>query len=342
MTTGRLTARRFWLVVAAAIGCFVVAAAIALFFGRTDTASALHFHWLDLSDPLDRSIFRLIRLPRAAGAAVAGAGLAAAGVAFQGVLRNPLADPYTLGVSSGSSLGAVIALRFGVDTLLGTSGVAAAAFLGAMGAIFVIWNVARVGSSRPPAILLLAGVTLAFLCSSATMFLQYTAGFETSGRIVHWLMGGLEWVTVHDLAPAACVVLAGLVALLWISRDLNPLSAGPDAAASVGVPVGRTVAVAFVGGAVVVGAVVAVAGPIGFVGLMVPHAVRALAGSDHRVLLPASIFGGAAFVLAADTAARLILWPSMVPVGVLTALSGGGFFLYLLLGEKRRARLWSG
>jgi iron complex transport system permease protein len=190
--------------------------------------------------------------------------------------------------------------------------------------------------------LLLAGVTLAFVCSAATMLIQFTAPFTEANHILRWLMGGLEWVPAPDLLRSAAVVAVGLAVLLFHARDLNALAAGYEAAASVGVSVGRVVGATYLSASLVVGAVIAFAGPVGFVGIVVPHILRAIVGPDHRALMPASILAGAAFVLLADTGARLVLAPTQLPVGIVTALLGGPFFLILLLGEKGRTRLWGG
>jgi iron complex transport system permease protein len=303
--------------------------------------------WLDLGEAFRpgtaaHDVFFRARLPRALAGAVSGAGLAAAGVAFQALLRNPLAEPYTLGVSSGASLGAAIAIRFGLLGALGSTGVALLAFAGAAASVVLVWRLARVGRSLPPATLLLAGVTLALVCSAASMLIQYTATFTESYRILRWMMGGLDWIPLADLTRAAVVVGVGLVLLLARARDLNALAAGAEAAASVGVDAPRATRVAYGAAALVVGAVVAVAGPIGFVGLVVPHALRAVVGPDHRALMPVSILVGAAFVVVCDTIGRLVLAPAQLPVGVVTALLGGPFFLTLLVREKGRARLWGG
>lgn len=288
----------------------------------------------------ERDILFLSRVPRMVAGVLAGAGLAAAGCAFQALLRNPLAEPYTLGVSSGASLGAVLAIRLGVDRLLGQSGITVAAFAGSAVAVYLVWRLARVGSSVPAATLLLAGITLAVLCSAATMVVQYTASFYETFKIVRWMMGGLDWIPYRELAQAGTIVLIGVSTLVALGRDLNALAAGPDAAASVGVDVRRVSALAYVAASAIVGAVIAVAGPIGFVGLVVPHAMRALVGPDHRILLPTSIFVGAAFVVACDTVGRIAIAPAQLPVGVVTALVGAPFFLGLLLREKGRSRLW--
>jgi iron complex transport system permease protein len=331
----RLTPGRLAAVLAACAVFLAGSAACALIVGADgllDLGRALSG---DPAHDREAQIFFLSRLPRALAGAVAGAGLAASGVTFQALLRNPLAEPYTLGVSSGAALGAVIAIRLGVDTA-----VPLFAFAGALAAVGVVWRLARVGSTRPPATLLLAGITLAFVCSAATMLVQHTASFQESYRIVRWMMGGLDWIPGADLARSAAVVGAGLAFLLFRARDLNALAAGTEAAASVGVRVELAVGVGYVAASLVVGAVIAVAGPIGFVGIIVPHALRALVGPDHRALLPASILAGAGFVMLADTAARTVLAPEQLPVGVVTALLGGPFFLFLLVSEKGRSRLW--
>jgi iron complex transport system permease protein len=346
--TPRLTAARLAAVVAATLLVLVAGAAAALLVGVTvDADGGKRLALLDLARALtapegdrDAQIFFLSRLPRAISGAIAGAGLAASGVAFQALLRNPLAEPYTLGVSSGAALGAVIAIRLGLESVLGASAVPILAFAGSLGAVAVVWRLARVGASRPPATLLLAGITLAFVCSAASMLVQYTASFQESYRIVRWMMGGLDWVPAGDLWRSGTVVAVGLAALMLRARDMNALAAGPEAAASVGVRVELAVGIGYVAASLVVGAVIAFAGPIGFVGIIVPHALRAVIGPDHRALLPAAILGGAGFVLLADTAARTLLAPAQIPVGVVTALLGGPFFLFLLVSEKSRSRLW--
>jgi iron complex transport system permease protein len=338
----RLTRARLAAVLAACALFLLAALVIALVTGVTlDAAGDRRLVFLDLArvlggapagDP-EAQIFHLSRLPRALAGAVAGAGLAAAGVAFQALLRNPLAEPYTLGVSSGAALGAVVAIRLGLEPSL-------FAFAGSLAAVGVVWRLARVGRSRPAATLLLAGITLAFVCSAATMLVQYSASFQESYRIVRWMMGGLDWIPAAELLRSAAVVAAALGVLLYLARDLNALAAGAEAAASVGVRVERAIGLGYVSASLVVGAVIAFAGPIGFVGIIVPHALRALVGPDHRALLPAAVLAGAGFVMLADTGARTLLAPEQLPVGVITALLGGPFFLFLLVSEKGRSRLW--
>jgi iron complex transport system permease protein len=323
----------------AAAGAIALALLIDFDVGR---GSALRLADLGkLLDP-DSTLFRF-RLPRVLGGALVGAALAAAGCAFQAALRNPLAEPYALGVSSGASLAAFIAIELGIDqSFLGQSGVGLAALGGAAATVVVVWRLARVGSELPPATLLLAGVTIALFCSAGSMLVQYMAGFGETQRLVRWLMGGLDGLLFPSLTRAAPAVALGLLLLLGLARDLNALSAGGDAAASVGVSPARATGLAFAIASLLVGAAIALAGPVGFVGLLVPHAMRALVGPDHRVLLPCAMLGGAALLVLCDTVSRVALAPVELPVGVVTAILGGPFFLYLLLREKTRGRMWGG
>jgi iron complex transport system permease protein len=288
----------------------------------------------------DHRILVYGRLPRAVGALLVGMALAAAGCAFQAILRNPLAEPFTLGISSGSSLAAVLAIRLGLDGVLGGTGIGVAAVLGAAGAVALVWTLGRVGSTLPPATLLLAGVTVAMWCAAASMLVQYTSDFTEVGRMVRWMMGGFDVVRWASLERAGVAIGLGLLIMLAHARDLNALAAGAEAAASVGVAVGRSQTTVFVAASLMVGAAISVAGPIGFVGLMVPHAMRALVGPDHRVLLPASILAGGAMLVVCDTVARLAIAPAQIPVGILTALLGAPFLLALLVRAKRGAALW--
>jgi iron complex transport system permease protein len=331
----------------ASVGLFALATAIAVAAALLidfDVSRGSRLRLSDLGDLLDTdSILFRFRLPRVLGGAVVGAALAGAGCAFQAALRNPLAEPYTLGVSSGASLAAFIAIQLNVDeTVLGQSGVGMAALGGAAVTVLLVWRLARVGSELPPATLLLAGVTIALFCSAGSMLVQYLAGFGETQRMIRWLLGGLDGLVFAALARAAPAIGVGLLVLLALARDLNALSAGSDAAASVGVAPARATASAFAVASLLVGAAIALAGPIGFIGLMVPHATRALVGPDHRVLMPCAMLGGAALLVLCDTLARVVLAPEGLPVGVVTALLGGPFFLYLLLREKTRGRLWGG
>ncbi len=332
---------------AASLALAALAAALAIALALLidfDVGRGSRLRFTDLADLLDPSttLFNY-RLPRVLGGALVGAALSGAGAAFQAALRNPLAEPYALGVSSGASLAAFIAIELGVDqSALGQSGVALAALAGAAATVLLVWRLARVGSELPPATLLLAGITIALFCSAGSLLVQYIAGFGETQRMMRWLMGGLDGLLFPALARAAAPAGLGLALLVALARDLNALSAGGDAAASVGVAPARATALAFAVASLLVGAAIALAGPIGFVGLMVPHATRALVGPDHRVLIPCAMLGGSALLVLCDTVSRVALAPSELPVGIVTALLGGPFFLYLLLREKTRGRLWGG
>ncbi len=285
------------------------------------------------------------RIPRILAAALAGAGLSIAGVAFQALLRNPLADPFTLGVSSGSSLGAVLAIRLGWESLqlfgqpLGEFALSGCALAGAIAVAALVYVVGERGSAGPST-LLLSGVTLALLAGALITAVLYTADFAETYRIVRWQMGDLD-VMRYDLVLRMAVPVLFAMVLLWPhARDLNALSAGSDAAAGLGVDVRRATRVVYLAASLAVAAVVSVAGPIGFVGLLVPHTLRALVGADHRLLLPTSALCGASFLVLCDTLAQVMFRPAVLPVGVLTASIGAPFFVALLLSRNLRRRLW--
>jgi iron complex transport system permease protein len=331
-----LTAGRFALTLLAALVILAATLAIATFL---DVSSDGSLAVLGFSE-VDRNILLYVRLPRVLAGLVTGAGLAAAGCVYQATLRNPLADPFTLGISSGSALCAVLGIRLGVDRVLGHAGIGVCALLGATATVWLVWRLGRVGRALPPSTLLLAGVTVASLCGAASMLVQYTADFTEIHRIVRWMMGGLDAVSWSQLSWTSVAVVIGLVIVLASARHLNALSAGSDAAASLGVDVRLVTGLSLGAASLVVGATIALAGPIGFIGLLVPHMLRALIGPDHRLLVPAVTLIGGALLMLCDLLAREVLSPIELPVGVVTALLGGPFFLFLLVSEKSRARLW--
>jgi iron complex transport system permease protein len=287
----------------------------------------------------DREIFLVARLPRILFGALVGGSLAMAGVLFQAILRNSLADPFTLGVSAGSSLGAFIAIWLGLETVVwGVAMVSIAAFIGAFLTILLVFFIARTSGALPTFTLILAGVTLNFVFGALMMFIHYAANFNQGYLMTRWTMGALDTADMSTVLHAAPFVIGCLVGLMWMAGQLNPLSAGEEWAASRGVDVPRIKKLSYFIGSILTGAVSAFSGPIGFVGLIVPHTVRLIAGPDHRVLIPASFFLGSAFLVLCDTAARTIFAPTEIPVGVITALVGGPFFIALL--KRKRADLW--
>ena len=285
----------------------------------------------------DYEIFVRIRLPRIILAGLVGAALACAGVVFQVLLRNPLADPYILGISSGAGLGAIIAVVSGFSwTLWGRSPIAVFAFAGALGTVWLVWFIGRLTGKFHVTGLLLAGVVVNAFFSAMMMFLTSIAKSDQVYATIFWLMGNMTEGDFLVLWISAGCVLAGVVALFYISPQLNALSFGADDARSMGVNVIRTRTIAFGIAAGITAVAVSLSGLIGFVGLVVPHGVRLVFGPDHRQLLPLSGIVGAIFLVVADTLARIIVAPAQLPVGVVTAIVGGPFFLILLVKYSRK------
>jgi iron complex transport system permease protein len=312
------------LVVSAAAGILVGAVAIA----PGDVLSALLG-----AESTNGTIIRELRLPRVLGAALVGGALAAAGALLQGMLRNPLADPFVTGTSAGASLGAVLAVAFGFEPAL----VPLAAFGGAIAAIALVWRLARLGGRTTVLTVLLAGVVLtsfagalvtAILVSSDRLALRLRA-------VLGWLQGGISVISWDELAVAAVVVAVGMIGALLLAPRIDAYAFGEETAAALGVDLDRTTAAVLATTALLTGAAVAIAGLIGFVGLVVPHALRFLLGATHRRLIVASIPAGAIALVLADLGARTALAPAELPVGVITGLVGAPFFLALLVRARR-------
>lgn len=277
-----------------------------------------------------------VRLPRLLLAYLVGASLAVVGAALQALLRNPLADPYILGISSGAALGAALALQFGVTWAFGGfSAVQLVAFLFAAATIGVLYRIAGADGRIPVQTLLLAGVIINAILSALILFITSLSDSTSAFRLFFWLMGSLATLGYTGLGALAAIVLMGIGLLCAQGRNLNLLSLGEDPAQGLGLDVERIKRVIFVTTAFLTGAVVAVSGLIGFVGMIVPHAVRMVLGPDHRLLLPASALIGGTFLAVADTVARSLLAPTELPVGVITALCGGPFFIYLLMSHRK-------
>lgn len=282
-------------------------------------------------------IFRL-RLARTALCVVAGAGLSAAGVIFQAILRNPLADPYVLGVSSGAGLGAALAIVLGFAAV-GTWMLPAAAFAGAAATILVVYGLARTAAGTASVqTLLLSGVVVSAVLGSILMFVVSVAPSEKLHGVVWWLLGSLQILDWGLLRVVSAVVAIGLAVSAVFARDLNLMALGEEPAAHLGLNVQRTKWLFFMLASLMTAATVAACGIVGFVGLIVPHTVRLAAGPDHRRLLTASALAGAGFLVLADSAARTIIAPREVPIGVITAMLGGPIFLVLL--RMRKASNW--
>jgi iron complex transport system permease protein len=277
-----------------------------------------------------------VRLPRVGLAAAVGAALAVAGVVFQALLRNPLADPYVLGVSGGAALGGIAVLTLGSAVGLGYAAVPPAAFAGALGALLLLITVAGPAGRLAPTSLLLIGVVFNAFASAAIVFLASLAGLAEGAQVFLWLIGSLADARPALVVSVSLCVVAGLLAVVPFGRALDLLALGEESASLLGIDARRVRLWLLLASSLLVGAAVSVAGLVGFVGLVVPHALRLVLGPDHRLLVPASALAGAAFLVACDTLARTLLGGRELPVGALTALAGGPFFLLLLRRTQAR------
>jgi iron complex transport system permease protein len=282
-------------------------------------------------------IFLQVRLPRVLMAFLAGGSLAVVGVTLQALLRNPLADPYVLGVSSGAALGAALAMLLGMaSTALWLSLLPLWGFIGGLVALTLIYRVAQSRGRLPIHSLLLGGVILNSILTALIMFVTSIMEPARSAGFMTWLMGTLAGPGLGHLGLTAVYVLVVGTVLLRYAPVLNILTQGEEVARSLGVDTERTKKQLYVTTALLTGAVVSVSGMIGFIGMVVPHAVRLVIGTDHRLLMPASALAGGIFLVVSDTVARTVLAPAEIPVGIVTALAGGPFFLSLLLRQKDR------
>ncbi len=330
-----LTGRRVAAVLAALAVLVAAAVVLGLALGPSRLAPAEVIRALLPGAPDDAAadIVRRIRLPRVALALAVGASLSVAGALFQALLRNPLADPFVLGVSGGAALGGVLVMSLGAAAGFGSAAVPPAAFVGAVVATVLLLAVAGPGQVSATT-LLLAGVVFNAFASAAIVFVASLAGLTDGARIFLWLIGSLASVGGVALFGVVLFLGLGLACALPLARSLNLLALGEESAAQLGVPVERVKRLLLVATSLMVGAAVSVSGLVGFVGLIVPHGLRLLLGPDHRLLVPAAALGGAAFLVVCDTAARTLLPGRELPVGALTALLGGPLFLVLL--RRRR------
>ena len=282
-----------------------------------------------------QTIILEIRLPRVILAGLVGAALAVAGATYQGLFRNPLADPYLIGVAQGASLGAVVGFLLPFDWQgMGFGIIPLLAFAGALFSVAIVYNLARVGKTLPVTTLILAGVALGALWGSIVSYLIITSGEKMHG-IIFWLMGSFslsEWSEARVVLP---YVVVGVAIILLYSRSLNVMQLDEEQAQQLGINVERVKLILLVAATLITAAAVCFVGTIGFVGIIIPHAVRLVWGPDYRFLLPLSVLSGAIFLILADLVARTVLAPTEIPIGVITAICGAPFFLYLLRRKKR-------
>jgi iron complex transport system permease protein len=291
--------------------------------------------YLDKVKTPDGIIFFRIRLPRVILALITGASLSLAGVVFQSLLRNPLATPYTLGVSAGGALGAVTMIKLGLAfTFLGFTTIQIAAFIGSLLTIILVYFLSRKTGRVSVNTMILAGVTISYFFGALILMLHFLADFTETRQMIRWMMGGLDVVDLSQIIHTFPILLIAFIVLFMNSRTLNLISTSEETAFSKGVEVDQVRKIIFILASLITGLVVAISGPIGFVGLIVPHFLRLFLGVDHRYIIPASIIFGGAFLALCDTVARTILAPIDIPVGIITAILGGPFFLWLLVKSR--------
>lgn len=274
-----------------------------------------------------------VRMPRIIVAAFVGAALAAVGTCFQGLFKNPMADPYVIGISSGAALGAAVGIVTKASVILGAWAISITAFLGAVLSTWLVYNLAKVGGKVPIYTLLLAGIALSAFFNALMSLIMVLNAKELS-QIVHWMLGSFSARDWSHVAVSAPVITTGIFILWFFAKDLNAMLFGDDTARHLGIDTEKTKKLLLVVSAITVSAAVAVSGTIGFVGLIIPHIVRLLIGPDHRILLPTASLSGATFMVLTDTFARTAAAPTEIPVGIITAFFGGPFFIYLLKRNK--------
>jgi iron complex transport system permease protein len=300
-------------------------------FGQTAKIFLAKLHIIDYEDInfLHEDIILHIRFPRVILAIITGMALAVAGVVLQALLRNPLADPYIIGVSSGAALGATLAIALGLISLISLAG-----FLGAVLAMFLVYNLAKTGYKISVKTLLLVGVIVSVFLSALISLITFLMG-ESMYQVILWLMGNLSETNIILIVIAGLMVLIGIVIVYLFARDLDIISVGEESAQHLGVEVESVKKRLFIVTSLITGAVVAITGLIGFVGLIIPHIMRLIVGPGHKTLIIASLLAGGIFLTLADLFARTIISPAEIPVGVVTAIFGGPFFLFLLKRKKQ-------
>lgn len=281
-------------------------------------------------------IIYIIRAPRVLAALLVGMGLAGAGVVFQGVLRNPLAEPYVLGVSSGAAFGATLVIVLGINfTIIGLTSVSIGAFIGALVTMVVVYNIARLGMKSSSTTLLLSGIAVSFLLSSLVS-MMIALNRDQVERILFWTMGSLSAAKMSQVQVIYIPIILSVLVFMFFSRELNVLLLGEDSATSMGIDVVVIRKILLVAATIATAFSVSISGIIGFVGLIVPHSMRIIVGPNHKYLLPASILSGSIFLIISDTIARTIIAPGQMPLGVITAVIGAPYFIYLLSSSNKR------
>ncbi|MBN1900422.1 iron ABC transporter permease [Candidatus Sumerlaeota bacterium] len=332
-----LTRKKYVIILIPFVLLFLSALVVCPLIGseRISLSKALDFSMPIKGNP-DAVILFYARIPRCLLALLVGAALASSGVTFQAMLKNPLATPYTLGLAGGSSLAAVMIIMF-FDFIKWRFPLLQpiASFIGALATLGIVYKLGRRSGGFQHVTLILAGVTLNLFFSSLILLIQYIADPARTFFILHWLMGNLDFIRYDPVLLILPFQITGMAILFYHARAMNLLSLDEMSARSLGLDVPVVMRRLYIASSLVAGSAIAFSGPIGFVGLIVPHAIRLMVGADHRILLPASFLAGGAFLILCDTLARTVLAPTELPVGVITALLGGPFFLWLLLRQKK-------
>ena len=341
--------RRSFIVIAlvtAMLAAAVISVMIGPVFVHPVTIMKVWLQWLsggllnfDIEE-MNRVIVLNIRMPRVVVSMLVGMGLAASGAGMQGLFRNPMAEPYVLGMSAGAATGAAAAIVLGIGTVFGIFAVPAMAFIGAIGTIFVVYSIARTDGKVPTETLLLAGIAVGFFLQASVSFLKLIAPMDALRDVVLWLMGSFAGATWNDAALVVLPITIGLVTLMWLAQELNALQFGEETAMHLGMEVETMKRILLVAVAPVTAVSVSVAGIIGFVGLVVPHVARLFVGADHRIQLPVAALSGGIFLVLADTLARSVARPAEIPIGIITAAIGAPYFVYLLRRRKRAIGWW--
>ncbi|MGD6934160.1 MAG: FecCD family ABC transporter permease [Candidatus Bathyarchaeia archaeon] len=302
-----------------------------IFFNKLTFSNPSYFQVSDV----ETSLVLDVRLPRILCACLVGAALSIAGAVYQGLFRNPLADPYTIGASAGAALGATASIVLGISfTVLGISTLPIFAFIGCISAVLLVYVISKVGTKVPVQTLLLSGIAVSIFLSAVVSYLQYISP-DKLHQSQFWLLGSFSYTEWNDIWSVLLFIGGGAVAVYLYSRDLNLLALGEDEARHLGVDLERVKKILLVSSAFITAAAVSISGLIAFIGLIIPHLTRLMVGPDHRVLIPASMLMGSAFLILCDSAARVLVAPAELPVGIITALCGGPFFLYLMRRKKK-------
>lgn len=284
------------------------------------------------------NIINVVRIPRVLGATLIGMALAGSGVVFQGVLRNPLAEPYVLGISSGAALGATATIVSGISfTVLGLTSISIGAFIGALATMFLVYNIARVGLKTSITTLLLSGIAVSFLLQSLVS-LMISLNRDQVEKIIFWTMGSLSSIKMSHIQVVYIPIIISLLIFLFFSRDLNVMLMGEESATSMGIDVVVLRKILLISASVATAFSVSISGIIGFVGLIIPHAMRLIVGPNHKYLTPAALLSGGIFLIISDTIARTIIAPGQLPIGVITAIIGAPYFIFLLYRNTNISR----